>query len=112
LQFYYSIWGADYPDPHNFLSLLLRTDQPNNNGHYSNEQFDRLTLEADKLGRRSDIERRLQLYNQAEQIAIDEVAWLPVFYPKFSVMVHPRVQGISSTPQGLIVNDWSQLRLQ
>jgi oligopeptide transport system substrate-binding protein len=112
LQFYYSIWGADYPDPQNFLSLLLRTDQPNNNGHFSDQQFDKLTAEADQLGDRTQIERRLQLYNQAEQIAIDKVAWLPVFYPKFSVLVRPRVQGIAATPQGLIIDDWSKLALE
>jgi ABC-type oligopeptide transport system substrate-binding subunit len=112
LQFYYSIWGADYPDPQNFLSLLLRTDTPYNNGHFSDQQFDQLTAEADQLGDRAEIERRLQLYNQAEQIAIDKVAWLPVFYPKFSILLHARVQGMAITPQGLIVNDWSKLSLK
>jgi ABC-type oligopeptide transport system substrate-binding subunit len=112
LDFYYSIWGADYPDPQNFLSLLLRTDTPYNNGHFSDQQFDQLTAAADQLGDRAEIERRLQLYNQAEQIAIDKVAWLPVFYPKFSILLHPRVQGMAITPQGLIVNDWSKLTLQ
>ncbi|MBK9710232.1 MAG: peptide ABC transporter substrate-binding protein [Kouleothrix sp.] len=112
LQFYYSVWGADYPDPQNFLSLLLRTDNPNNNGHFSNSDFDRLVDEADRLGDRSQIERRLQLYNQAEQIAIDEVAWLPLFYPKLNILVRPRVEGIVVTPQGLIVPDWSKLKLK
>jgi peptide/nickel transport system substrate-binding protein/oligopeptide transport system substrate-binding protein len=112
LQFYYSIWGADYPDPQNFLSLLLHTGNPNNNGHFSDPQFDKLTEEADQLGERSQIERRLQLYNQAEQIAIDQVAWLPVFYPKFSILLRPRVQGMAVTPQGLIVNDWSKVVLK
>jgi ABC-type transport system substrate-binding protein len=112
LQFYYSIWGADYPDPQNFLSLLLRSDNPNNNGHFSDQQFDKLTEEADQLGDRAQLERRLQLYNQAEQIAIDKVAWLPLFYPKFSILIHPRIQGIAVTPQGLIVNDWSKVALK
>jgi peptide/nickel transport system substrate-binding protein/oligopeptide transport system substrate-binding protein len=112
LQFYYSIWGADYPDPQNFLSLLLRTDMPYNNGHFSDQQFDQLTVVADQLGDRAEIERRLQLYNQAEQIAIDKVAWLPVFYPKFSILLHRRVQGMAITPQGLIVDDWSKLSLK
>jgi ABC-type oligopeptide transport system substrate-binding subunit len=112
LQFYYSVWGADYPDPQNFLSLLLHSNVPNNNGHFSDADFDRLVEEADKLGDRSQIERRLQLYNQAEQIAIDKVAWLPVFYPKLNILVRPRVEGAVVTPQGLIVPDWSKLRLK
>jgi oligopeptide transport system substrate-binding protein len=112
LQFYYSVWGADYPDPQNFLSLLLHSGVPNNNGHFSDQDFDRLVEEADKLGDRAQIERRIQLYNQAEQIAIDKVAWLPVFYPKLNILVRPRVEGIAVTPQGLIIPDWSKLRLK
>jgi oligopeptide transport system substrate-binding protein len=112
LQFYYSIWGADYPDPQNFLSLLLHTGNPNNNGHFSDPQFDQLTDQADRLGDRAQIERRLQLYNQAEQIAIDKVAWIPLFYPKINVLLRPRVQGMAVTPQGLIVNDWSKVMVK
>lgn len=111
VQLYYSVWGADYPDPHNFLSLQLRTDQPNNNGHFSNSQFDNLTLQADKLGELSQVEERLLLYNQAEQIAVDQVAWLPMFYPQFSVLINPRVSGFQITPQALVVEDWSKVKL-
>jgi len=112
LQFYYSVWGADYPDPQNFLSLLLHTGNPNNNGHFSDAQFDQLVDEADRLGDRSQIERRLQLYNQAEQIAIDKVAWIPLFYPKLNILIRPRVEGMVVTPQGLIVPDWSKVKLK
>jgi peptide/nickel transport system substrate-binding protein/oligopeptide transport system substrate-binding protein len=112
LQFYYSVWGADYPDPQNFLSQLFYTGKPNNNGHFSNTNFDRLVSEADRLGDRAQIDRRIQLYNQAEQIVIDEVGWIPIVYPKLNVLVSPRVEGIAVTPQGLIVPDWSKLRLK
>lgn len=112
LQFYYSVWGADYPDPQNFLSQLLRTGKPNNNGHFSDPQFDQLVDEADRLGDRTQIGRRLQLYNQAEQIAVDKVAWLPLFYPKLNILLRSRVEGMVLTPQGLIVPDWSKVRLK
>ena len=46
LQFYLSIWGADYPDPQNFVSQQLRSDSPNNNGHWENAQFDELAKQA------------------------------------------------------------------
>src|SRR6185503_8923782 len=46
LQFYYSVWGADYPDPQNFLSQQLHTGTANNNGHFSDPQFDALVEEA------------------------------------------------------------------
>jgi oligopeptide transport system substrate-binding protein len=112
LQFYYSVWGADYPDPQNFLSQLLRTDKPNNNGHFSSKDFDQLVDEADRLGDRTQIERRLQLYNQAEQIVIDQVGWIPITYPKLNLLLRTRVEGMAVTPQGLIVPDWTKLGLR
>lgn len=112
LQLYYSVWGADYPDPHNFLSQQLRTNTANNNGHFSDAEFDRLVAEADQLSDRSQIERRLQLYVQAEQIAIDKVGWLPLFYPEFNILLNPRVEGLAVTPNGLVAPDWAMVRLK
>ena len=85
---------------------------PNNNGHFSDGDFDRLVEEADRMGDRSQIERRIQLYNQAEQIAIDKVAWLPLFFPKLNILIRPRVEGIVVTPQGLIIPDWSKVKMK
>ncbi len=112
LQFYLSVWGADYPDPQNFLSQQLRTGRRNNNGHFSDAQFDRLVDEADRLSDRAEIERRLQLYAQAEQIAIDKVGWLPLFYPKFNILLNPRVEGLAVTPNGLVPPNWTEVRLK
>jgi len=105
LQFYLSIWGADYPDPQNFVSQQLRSDSPNNNGHFENADFDKLAKEADTfIGTAED---RLKLYNQAEQIAVDNVGWLPLYVPQFSVLIKPYVQGIVPTGQGLVIPDWT-----
>lgn len=112
LQFYYSIWGADYPDPQNFLSQQLHTDTANNNGHFSDPQFDTLVDQADRLGDRAQLQQRLQLYNQAEQIAIDKVGWLPLFYPKFSILLRPRVEGMVITPNGIVIPDWTKVKLK
>jgi ABC-type oligopeptide transport system substrate-binding subunit len=112
LQLYLSIWGADYPDPQNFISQQLHTDTSNNNGHFSDAQLDKLTEEADQLGGQADQGRRLQLYNQAEQIAVDKVGWLPLYYPKFQVLIRPRVQGIVVTPSGLVVPDWTKVSVK
>jgi oligopeptide transport system substrate-binding protein len=108
LQFYYSVWGADYPDPQNFLSQQLYTGAGNNNGHYSNADFDRLTEQADIAS--GDYIKRAKLYNQAEQIAVTEVGWLPLFNPTVNVLVRPYVQGLVLTGQGIIVPDWSAVR--
>jgi peptide/nickel transport system substrate-binding protein/oligopeptide transport system substrate-binding protein len=108
LQMYYSVWGADYPDPQNFISQQLRTDVGNNNGHFSNSDFDALVDEADVMV--GDVDARLALYNQAEQIAVDEVGWLPLFNPRLNVLIKPYVTGIVFTGQGLVIPDYTALR--
>lgn len=112
LDCYLSVWGADYPDPQNFLSQQLTTGNRNNNGHFSDADFDRLTAEADRLANRGQIARRLQLYNQAEQIAIDRVGWLPLFYPRLNLLLNPRVEGLAVTPNGLVAADWTVVRVR
>lgn len=107
LQAYYSIWGADYPDPQNFISLQLQTDVGNNNSHYSNAEFDTLTQEADTTV--DDFAKRAELYNKAEQIAVTEVGWLPLFNAKVNVLVRDCIKGIDVTGMDYQFPDWSAL---
>src|SRR5205085_11821297 len=39
MQMYISVWGADYPDPQNFLTQQLHTGEGNNNGHFSDPEI-------------------------------------------------------------------------
>jgi ABC-type transport system substrate-binding protein len=111
LQFYMSTWGADYFDPHNFLSLQLRSDSPFNNGQWRNPDFDALTVRADQLSAANEAQERIQLYNEAEQIALREVGWLPLFYPQVNVLLSPQIDGVEFTPGGIIADDWSDVRI-
>jgi ABC-type transport system substrate-binding protein len=105
--FYISVWGADYPDPQNFVSQQLRTGVGNNNGHYSNAEFDKLVDQADV---ETDQTKRLQEYQQAEQIALTEVGWLPLYYGKANLLMSKRVSGLTVTPQGIFpTEDWTKV---
>ncbi|MEI6289319.1 MAG: peptide ABC transporter substrate-binding protein [Chloroflexota bacterium] len=107
LSFYISVWGADYPDPQNFVSQQLRTGVGNNNGHYSNAQFDKLVDQADV---ETDQAKRLGMYQQAEQIALTEVGWLPLYYGKANMLISGKVSGLVVTPQGLFPKgDWTKV---
>ncbi len=107
LNFYISVWGADYPDPQNFVSQQLRTDVGNNNGHYSNVEFDKLVDQADV---ETDQAKRLSLYQQAEQIALTEVGWLPLYYGKANLLMRATVSGLVVTPQGIFPkDDWTKV---
>ena len=66
-------WIADYPDPENFLDILFHSESANNNTRYSNPEVDRLLEEART---ERDKTRRFQIYNQAEQIVLDEAPWV------------------------------------
>lgn len=112
LQLYLSVWGADYPDPQNFLSQQLRTDSANNNGHWSDAMFDQLVDKADTMGGQQERDERLRLYVQAEQIALDEVGWLPLYNPELNVLVRPNVRGLIFTPQGIIAPNWTEVYVQ
>ncbi|HEX9019352.1 MAG TPA: ABC transporter substrate-binding protein, partial [Anaerolineaceae bacterium] len=106
---YISVWGADYPDPQNFTSQQLRTGEGNNNGHYSNKDFDNLVNQADV---ETDQAKRLQLYQQAEQIALTEVGWLPLYYGKANILLSAKVQGLVITPQGIFPkDDWTKVNV-
>ena len=107
LDFYISVWGADYPDPQNFVSQQLRTGVGNNNGHYSNTEFDKLVDQADV---EPDLPKRLPLYQQAEQIALTEVGWLPLYYGKANLLFSSKVHGLVVTPQGIFPQtDWTKV---
>ena len=107
MSFYISVWGADYPDPQNFVSQQLRTGVGNNNGHYSNAEFDKLVDQADV---ETDQAKRLSEYQQAEQIALTEVGWLPLYYGKANMLIRSTVKGLVITPQGLIAkDDWTKV---
>jgi len=92
---WHSGWVADYPDPENFLDLLLSSHVLE--GKYVNERFDNL-VEAARTER--DRETRLRMYGEAEQLLIDEAGIFPLFHIKDYVLVRPRVEGFRMSALG------------
>lgn len=76
VQIYRFGWLADYPDPQDFLTLLFATTSGYNWNNASVPQADQLMNQADGL---ADMKQRVPLYNQAEQLLIDNVSFCPVF---------------------------------
>jgi oligopeptide transport system substrate-binding protein len=94
-------WGADFDDASNFLDLL-RTGNPNNYGHYSNPAFDRL---LDEAGVELDLKKRGALLAQAEAIALQDDAWIPINFWVSGGLVRPYVKGWTDN-----VADWHRTR--
>jgi ABC-type transport system substrate-binding protein len=89
-------WQADYADPQDFIDVLFYSQSDVNHGNYSNSEVDKLIIEA-----RTEIDnnRRFLLYNQAEQIIIDEAAIFPLWFDTDGfALVKPWVKGYEFTP--------------
>ncbi len=82
-------------DPADFLDILFHTDSSQNHGHYSNPEVDAILEEASID---LDYNRRVRLYQQAEQMIVDDAAWLPLWYQgKRYVLIKPHVMGYKLT---------------
>ncbi len=74
-------WGMDYPHPQNYLQLLLdsRFAAPvgSNSSIYENPDFD---AKIDEANAQTDINDALPLYQEAAEIACNDVPVIPMFY--------------------------------
>jgi len=99
--FYRYGWNADYPDPDAFLYWLLHSRNigpAGNIGRYSNPKVDEL---LDRARSMSAMEERIPLYQQAEQIAVEEdAAWLFLADYTQRILIKPYVQGVVLSPLG------------
>lgn len=88
-------WSQDYPDPSNFLDVLLNgdriTDQDCNNlAFYSNPEVNRrLALAGDSF----DPETRLRLFREAESLVMQDAPWVPLYHQQDPIIRHPRLRG-------------------
>lgn len=90
-RFYHMRWAADYLDPQNFISHMLATYGPENHTGYSNPIFDKLCKEADSI---MDPAKRAALYQQAEDIVLQDAIWVPVYFQRDAELQSPRVKGM------------------
>ena len=94
-QMYQLGWVADYPDPQNFLEILFHSDSAQNHGDYSNPEVDAL---LDKARGVQDVEERLAIYQQAEQLILEDAAWVPLYFSVETALVKPYVQNFIMPP--------------
>lgn len=93
-------WCADYPDPQNWLSVYWKTGAFGERIGYSNAEFDALVDEADVS---TDPERRMDLYQQAQDVLLDSAPGAFMWNNVNSYLVKPWVMGYELTPQD---TDW------
>jgi len=95
--FSYISWGADFPDPSNFLEPNFRGSPhgEKNNSFYANPELDQL-LEAAR--RSPDPAARAALYRRAEHILYEDVPWIWDYHRVSTEVVQPYVQGYTPHP--------------
>jgi oligopeptide transport system substrate-binding protein len=103
IQFGFTRWSADYPDPYALLTMNSLSMASANYGQWNNATFDQTVLQAEQTTDNA----RLALYDHAEQLAIQNVGWLPLDHPELSAVIPPNVHGVSLNGNGLYFGDWS-----
>lgn len=79
-------WGADYPDPQDFLSVLWMKDSQLNSSSVDLPAADALERQADAS---SDATGRLRQYQQAEQLLVEQGAFIAYEQPLLHYVVRP-----------------------
>jgi oligopeptide transport system substrate-binding protein len=90
-------WIADYPDPQDFLDMLFHTGAQNNTGGYTNKQFDTL---LDSAAVEQDPALRMKMYQDAEQMVVQDAAVLPLSFGRNYMLVKPYVSNYIQSPLG------------
>lgn len=102
LNFFRGSWIADYADAENYLALFYSKNFcPNgpNYTHFKNEDFDALYELAIKQANDSI---RYALYQQMDQIILDEAAIVPLYYDQVIRFVKPNIQHFESNGMNML----------
>ena len=85
-------WLADYNDPVNMLELLAPGNLYNY-GRWENPEFGAL---IDQAAQQTDLQKRADLFYQAEKLALDESAAIPIHYYVSANIVSPAISGFEN----------------
>ena len=83
-------WIGDYNDPMTFIDVFV-SDSPQNNGGYSNAKFDEFIQTAKMSG---DQNVRMNAMHEAENILLDEMGLIPLYFYTQPLLVDPKLKGV------------------
>jgi peptide/nickel transport system substrate-binding protein/oligopeptide transport system substrate-binding protein len=102
-------WSADYPDPQDWLTLQFGPGSINNTGNVSVPAANALMAQADV-----DLNptQRASLYNQAEQLLVDQGAWIPTYQFKTFYNLPPYMHNFQYTALATVaLSTWQKIYL-
>ncbi|EOR26808.1 extracellular solute-binding protein [Clostridium sartagoforme AAU1] len=94
-------WSGDYVDPMTFLDLWV-TGGGNNDAGYSNAEYDKLVADAKK---EADPAKRWELMRKAEDIIMEEMPIIPLYYYTKVKGAKPEVKGVRVSTLGHVFFD-------
>lgn len=98
--FFRASWIADYPDAENYLSVFYsKNPAPPNYTRYNSKAFDEVFEKA--IAENND-SIRYKLYQQADQVMIDDAPVVPLWYDKGVRLVQPNVKGFKGNALNLL----------
>ena len=84
-------WGADYPDPDNFMKLFT-SNSGNNHGRWKNSRYDQL---LELAARELEAKKRSQLYDDAQRmLTATDAAIVPLYWKAEATMLNPKFTGL------------------
>ncbi|WP_327089056.1 ABC transporter substrate-binding protein [Nonomuraea sp. NBC_01738] len=100
-------WAIDYPSAENYLTPIFGTgaiESGSNYGGYSNKEFDDLVAKGDQA---ATLEEGLKAYQQADDILLKELPYIPVYFYRNN-------SGYSTNVKNVHINllnqvEWSQV---
>ncbi len=101
-NFFKKSWVADYADEENALSLFYSknfTPLGPNYTHYKNATFDAL---FEKSIKEQDANEKRKLYQQMDQILINDAPVVPLFYDQVIRLVNKNISNLSTNPMNLL----------
>ena len=84
-------WGSDYDDPYSYLELFMSSGAYNYSG-FQNDEYDALMTATQT---EIDAAKRMNMMHQAEQILIDEGAFLPQAEREIHYLLNENVKDVT-----------------
>lgn len=80
-------WGPDYPVVETYLKPVYGTGGSSNNSGYANTEFDKLISQGDAANK----EQSLGFYNQAEDMILEDMPVIPMWFNKTGALYSDKV---------------------
>jgi oligopeptide transport system substrate-binding protein len=98
-------WIGDYDDPNTFYDTFV-TGGGNNRTGWSSSRYDQLLRDT---GQAADEPARMELYQQMEQIIVDELPIMPVYFYRKVYALSPKIHW---PPNALDNQNWKFIRFK